>query len=234
MKINQLLILLTLVLAVSLYSCKDDEEIELELIDYSYFPSDTGRWVVYEVEEINIDVPSDVYDTVRYQLKEVIESEYIDTIENRPTLRIERYWRESDFMPWEIKDVWVANLTNKTAQKVEENIRYVKLIFPIKENNSWNGNAYNNLGDNDYEITSVDIDENVNDIAFDSVLTVTHDDLTTLVSKEYSVEKYVKNIGLVYKEQIYIKADNFIPGATLEEYQTIATSYTQKVIDYSK
>ncbi len=71
----RILFILLLVISsqIFLISCKDDVD-NIVPIDYSYFPIDTGRWITYDVEEITIDKPSELYDTVRYQLKEVIQS----------------------------------------------------------------------------------------------------------------------------------------------------------------
>jgi len=44
-------------------------------------------------------------------------------------------------MPWLLKNVWYSVKTDKNVERVEENIRYIKLIFPIRNNAKWDGNA---------------------------------------------------------------------------------------------
>ena len=42
--------------------------------------------------------------------------------------------------PWVITDIWFASRTNKEAVKVEENLHFIKLVFPILLNETWKGN----------------------------------------------------------------------------------------------
>ena len=95
---------------------------------YEYFPNDSGIWVQYVVDSIDYD---DEFgnDTFQFQLLEKIESKSIDN-EGRDAQRIERLKRPNDSSIWRIKDVWYANLTESKAEKIEENLRYVKLNFP--------------------------------------------------------------------------------------------------------
>jgi len=223
--------ILTLILFVVFSGCNKDEDNNIHVIDYGYFPADTGHWVTYYIEEINIDADVDVYDTSRYYIKEVIESEFIDN-ENRPALRIERYTRENDTMSWEIKDIWYANLLTASAQKVEENIRYVKLTFPVVLYNAWDGNAYNTYSAQEYQITNLDSAETINDIYLDSVLTVLQRDDESLIEKYYAVEKYAKNIGLVYKNEINIEYAIPDPGIPIEDRISVGTLYTQTITGY--
>lgn len=211
--------------------CNKEENNDIPLIDYNYFPDDIGHWIIYEIEEIQIDAPSEVYDTSRYQIKEIIASEFLDN-SNRVTLRIERYIRENDTTSWEIKDVWYANLLTSSAQKVEENIRYVKLSFPVALHKSWDGNAYNTYDEQEYEITAIDTSETINDIFIDSVLTVTQRDWESLIDKYYSVEKYAKNIGIVYKNYINIELALTDTSLPIEDRIITGSLYTQKITGY--
>ncbi len=204
--------------------------------DYRYFPLNIGSWVIYNVEDINIDEPSAVFDTNCYQIKEVVDSTFLDET-NSETYRIERYFRQDTSCSWQIKDVWTAQIINNTAQRVEENIRYVKLSFPLKINKIWNGNLYNmldTLNEFNYEITQLDINEAINNISLDSVLTVTQILDTSLIHKNYSYEKYAKNIGLVFKKDIRILSNQsgFDPSVPIEQRIKTGTVFTMQIFDY--
>lgn len=220
---------LLLFVVVLITSCKKQESVVNQSIDFSYCPLVVGSWISYDVTDINIDKLSNVYDTLNYYIKEIIESSFIEN--NEMIYRIERYVKLSDTTNWVIKDVWFANYTKNSIQKVEENIRYVKIIFPAKINSTWNGNAYNILDSKDYEITTLDSPETINNISIDSVLHVTQLNISNLIEKKVEIEKYAKNIGLVYKELTNIYSDE-ITYEPIEDRAKTATIYKMTIKDY--
>lgn len=192
-------------------ACKKDATTTPPDVGYGYFPDNVGHYVIYEGDSIsykdNLGAP---HDTFHFLTKEVIESVFTDN-EGRPTLRIHRYTKWYDpavpysTMPWMHTDIWAANRTSTTAEKIEENIRYVRLTFPVKKRETWNGNAHNYFEPWDYEYESVDKAETVNSISFDSVTTVLQNDVENLVDRKYGLEKYAKNVGLIYKEFLVLE-----------------------------
>ncbi|MCK4661438.1 MAG: hypothetical protein KAT68_01125 [Bacteroidales bacterium] len=217
------------------FSCNKDETPTTETnIDYGYFPYQTGDWITYDVVEINIDRDSEVFDTIYYQVKELIESTFIDDAGDE-TFRIEIYKRTDSTYNWDISDVWYANLYTNAAHKIEENIRYVKIIFPAKLELKWNGNAYNTLDTLNryqYEITKIDEHEIINEFEFDSVLTVTQKYDSSLVQKILYAEKYAKNTGLIYKEEVDINSQIIDINVPIEERISKGTIKRMKISGY--
>lgn len=230
-----LLICIIIVLAFCI-SCDKENGIPNANIDYSYFPSDTGIWINYNITEINIDVAVNKYDTTNYQLKEYFESKFYDN-EGNESIRIERFIRENENNSWEIKDVWYATLLTVSAQRIEENIRYVKLIFPVELNSSWNGNIYNIYSDDqpDYSYTSIDAPIIINSFNFDSVAIITQTDDESIFEKLYKTEKYAKNIGLIEKTLIDVYSNIFIDTSiNIMDRITLGYIYKQEITDYGK
>ena len=62
-------------------------------------------------------------------------------------MEVKRYYRPAANMPWILGDVWTQKRTTNTAERVEENVRFIKMEFPVKDGGTWQGNAYNMLGD---------------------------------------------------------------------------------------
>mgnify|MGYP001577640639 CR=1 FL=1 len=180
-------------------------------LGYNYFPADIGVWVVYDVDSIVYNDFTDSVETYNYQIKEIVESAFIDG-EGRETRRLERYIRLTDTLPWSINDVWFANRTASRAEKVEENVRFIKLIFPVKNGALWNGNAANTLGNRDYQYVETNVSMAVGGILFDSVLTVLQRDEDLGIVKDYFLEKYAKNAGMVYKVAIHLEQDVVDPS----------------------
>src|SRR5688500_17093829 len=79
-------------------------------LTYTYFPGNIGHEVIYDATLITRDEFTGDDDTLIFQIKEVVESVFMDN-QNRPTLRLERYKRDTPNDPWVISDVWTANRT---------------------------------------------------------------------------------------------------------------------------
>ncbi|MBI3502993.1 MAG: hypothetical protein HY063_14475 [Bacteroidetes bacterium] len=210
-----------------LSSChKDKPVVPPPDLGYAYFPLTIGHYVIYNVDSTVLDTKSNVDTTFRYQLKEVAAELFYDNA-GRPTYKIFRYKRSIDTLPWQStpQQVWTANRTATTAERTEENIRYIKLVFPVKQGKQWNGNAFNILGEKDYEIISLDQKETIGTLSFDSTLTVKQFEQKDLIETIYEAEKYARNAGLVYKER-----DSLYWGGG----DTVGYTFTQKIVSYGK
>lgn len=179
-------------------SCKR-ETISPVDVGHDYYPSNVGHWVIYEVDSIFYDDFTHTVKTYKFKVNEKIESSFLDN-QNRKTERLERYRQWSDTTSWFLKDVWISNLTSTTAEKVEENVRYLKLVFPIKKGTTWNGNAFNSINPQDYKYENVFQPFTVNGISYDSTITVIQEIDSNLIYVKYMVEVYAKRVGLIYKK----------------------------------
>ncbi len=197
---------------VLLYSCKKDEA-SVPDFGYNFSPEQVGKYIVYDVDSFYYNDFTNQVDSFKFQIKEKIESFYYDN-ENRKTMRLERYVRSFNdtipyaSLPWILKDVWSANKTTTTYEKVEENVRFIKLAFPVKEEQVWNGNAQNTIDGWDYKYEFIDRPRTVAGITFDSVLQVTQldDKLSNLIKHQYYIEWYARNVGMIYKKVIDVES----------------------------
>jgi hypothetical protein len=191
-------------------SCKKEKDPPPDM-GYDYFPETPGKFVVYDVDSFYYNDVTSTIDTFRFQIKEKIQSTYADN-QGRPTLRLERYVKYHNdtvaynSMPWTLKDVWAANRLATTAEKVEENVRYVKLAFPVRKGQEWNGNAQNVNGSQTYSYLFFDQPRNIGGTAFDSVLQVNQYIFETIISRDYFIEKYARRIGMVFKQSIHVES----------------------------
>lgn len=187
---------------LSIWSCKKDSVIAPYSLSYNYIPTDTGRWIIYDVDSTFYDDFSNpsVITNWSYQVIERIDSIYTDNV-GRPTMVLHRTRRDSANAPWEIPLTrWTSNLTSARYEKVEENIRYIKLGFPITETQSWNGNAFNNLGYKEYFYEAIHEPMFVGTFTFDSVIVVSQGQGGIITEDKTGREIYANQIGLVSKE----------------------------------
>jgi len=209
-----------------LFSCNKDDEKNILSIDFSYFPHNIGNTYVYDVTEINIDKRASVNDTNNYRLKETFESSFIDD-EKNICYRVERYKMDSKDTLWSVLNIWYITISNNCVYKTEDNYRYKKIIFPVKQQNTWNGNSENTKEFQEYTITTVDVLETIGDKNYNNILSILQNDKENLIEKQYSIEKYAKNIGLVYKKHIDISELEPQPGIPWEQRINVGHIYIQ-------
>jgi hypothetical protein len=200
---NRALLLLCCIFLSGINACKKDSVVEPYSLAYNYIPLDTGRWILYDVDSTVYDDffnPSVITD-YSYQVIERIDSVYTDNM-GRPTQRLQRMKRDNANGAWENNiTIWTSNLTSSRYEKVEENYRYIKLGFPIKETQSWNGNAFNPLGFKEYFYEVIHEPMMVGAMAFDSVVVVFQGDPNIPITENKTGrEIYANNIGLVRME----------------------------------
>ena len=172
---------------------------------YDYAPVTIGKYVVYDVDSTAY---LETLDTVyyKYRIKEKLEELFTDN-QGREAIKLVRYIKKYndsvsyDNMPWIVKDVWTYTKTNTTLEVVEEDLRFTKLIFPVTQDATWNGNAQNTLAEWDYTYDYIDRTEVINGHKFDNILMVLQrKDKNNVLHREYFIEKYAKEVGLVYRE----------------------------------
>ena len=205
------------------FSCDPEEYSEVKSYQ-DYFPIEIQKEKKFLVT--NIIHNSFGKDTSSYYLKEIITESFTD-LEGDTAYRIQRYWRTDTTQTYEIKDVWVVKKSENSIQQLEENIRFTKLIFPINKNSFWNGNAFNNLGYQEYSVQSIHTDFNLNDLTFDSCVSINQNYKSNLLEYENSQEIYSLGLGLVYKEVIVIQINN----GNLTDI-TQGNEYIQELIEY--
>ena len=205
---------LILAVTVFLFSCsKDEEEFVEPYLGHDYAGLEIGKYVIYDVDSFFYDDFNGLIDSSFYQVKEVVDSKITD-LEGDEAFKIIRYRKESDTTGWVLIDVWSSKLSTTNFQKVEENVRFLKLIFPINVNDTWNGNILNNgaepvdsEGKAIYEYTAVEQSETIGGNTLSNVLTILQVEEINLIEEKVYEEKYAKGIGMVYKKSVDITSE---------------------------
>ncbi|WP_146199141.1 hypothetical protein [Arcicella aurantiaca] len=195
---------------ISLWSCQelDCGCVQPPQTGTSFFYPILGTFIVYDVQEIQYSL-TETPKVKNYQFKEVNASFFQDS-DNKETLRIERYRRENETQKWTIDSIFTAKKEVDKALKTENNVTYVKMIFPIKEGVKWNGNLYNSLGNDFYEMKKVNQPFQINGQNFAKTLSVIQQNDSTLVDLKRRMEIYAEGIGLVYQEKTFVSYCNTV------------------------
>ena len=207
-------------LFIFLHACKKDEVIQSAGPYYHYAPTDTGRWILYDVDSTSYSILTTRY---RFQVLERIDSVYIDG-QGRPSLRLERFRRDSAGAPWHPEiTIWNSTLTLQRYERVEDNIRYVKLGFPIRENRTWDGNAYNNSIEDIYEYESVHSEYTQGSFYFDSALVVLRGAPPNAIERKNGKEVFANHVGMIYREYYDLN---------IQQFDTTGAKYFYTMISY--
>ncbi len=198
--------ILVITLVFVFFNCKKKTSPAVD-VGYDYAPTAIGKFVVYDVDSVIYD--DFTHDTIeyKYRIKEKLTENFTDN-EGRSAIKLMRYIKKYnpnlsyDAMNWTIKDVWNYTKTNTSLEVAEEDVRFTKLAFPVNANSTWNGNAHNTIGEWIYNYLYFDQPEVINNKSFENVLCVVQKDdkNKNAIHRQYYIEKYAKNIGLVYRE----------------------------------
>ena len=181
---------------VILFSCKKKEE-TFDL-GTDYFPIRAqGTYIIYDVQKITYGASGP--DTSNYQLMEMTGD--TATLNGQLYHKVWRYTRPNSSAAWPVQpdSVWQEYNNSVQAVKTENNVKFIKLVFPIEENKTWNGNVMNISSSDDYTMKNVDRSYTVNGHYFSKTLKVVQSDDTSYVNEDQRYEVYAKGIGLIDK-----------------------------------
>jgi hypothetical protein len=208
-----------------------------EVYGQDYYPVLQGHYIVYDADStVYTDISRDTVH-YRFRLKEKNAGSFIDS-EGAVAHRIERYVkvydprRDYDSIPWRLREVWMMNADGDRVQVVEGNKRYTKLVFPVREYKTWNGNAQNADGEQLYTYEYIDRAESIGITTLSRVLKVKQKEFRTLISFEGASEKYAAAVGLVAIESAEYYSNTVVPGVPVEKRIEHGYIYTQYLVTH--
>lgn len=211
-------------------ACDRDNDFKHADVGKDYFPMQTGFYQIYKIDEIVYTELKDP-ETLSYQLMiEVVDS--FPNPEGHYTYVLNRSKRLDANAQWKSLDTWSVRSNDREIIVNEENIPFLKLTFPVRKGSVWNGNKFNNLQEDAYEILTVDQSSRVNEMEFDKTLTVLQENNKDLiVFQDKREEVYARGVGLIYKEtlQLHYCTDNNCVG---QQKIKRGSDYKQQIIAY--
>ncbi len=186
----------------------------------NYFPLEVGNTWIYAVDSIIYDNEGLDVDTSHNIIKEVVTDSFIDGA-GHTNYTIVRF--QKDGVNWVETENWYALVTERQAIRIEENLRFIRMTFPVQKNVYWDGNSFIDtenvivkvagepikMYDNwRYGYVQVDTSLVVNDVQYNSVHTVLECDNENRLNRRFSEAKYAENVGLVYRKMIILDTQN--------------------------
>lgn len=193
-------------LLIGFSACKTNAD-DLDVPNYEngskYYPLDSGIIRHYQVDSIAYDDNTGAIDTFRF----VLEEEIIGTIVGQfqePHWVIKRSVKKELSQIWEPRASLFVLGTPNNLQVVEENNRFVKLVFPLGNTNTWNGNMYNNLGRRNYLLQFKEQAFTLEDTSFIDCAQIQEANIKNAIEEVFVRSVYAANIGLVDFTNIYL------------------------------
>jgi hypothetical protein len=216
-------ILLAVVFLTAIFSgCKKtNEEFKTDAIS-DYAPLVVGKYITYQLDSLIFADNIILKDTVfSYQVKHLVQDTITDNL-GRKAFTIRRFIRKTAAAEWVADNSFVAVNTGNSYEFIENNLRFLKLIEPIKSGYTWKGNSFLETSssgsdiqyydDWDYTYDSVNTPLQLGSVIIDSTLKVAErdevqgnpDDPAAIISMvDFSVSNYAKGIGLVYRRFLH-------------------------------
>jgi hypothetical protein len=213
--------LLLFVASILFFSCQKETTIITGANKNAYLPLAIGKSISYHVDSTVWDDVNSVKTTVKFDLKYVMADTFSDN-NKRLTYRVDIYRRANSNSNWKANNVMYITDGDSTVEWFEDNVRFVKMVSPVVENYTWDGNSKVNLADPDlyylngwvYRFTNVGKSFSNGYASYGDAVIVKQKDYqlndlntpgVTFVEKTYAQEVFAKNVGLVYRELIHYK-----------------------------
>jgi hypothetical protein len=185
-------------------SCSKDEPTD-ELIDlgYNYYPLDSGWIRIYQVDSISFNDNTQTIDTFRFTLIENTSGK-ITGQDLAGHQIINRLVQTDTSAKIQNRSSLFVVSTSNNLQVIEDNLRIVKLVFPLGNVSTWNGNMMNNNGRKTFALQNIGASFTNNDTTFKNCITVQEAQTNNLIEEILIKSVYCKNLGLVDFTNNYI------------------------------
>lgn len=183
-------------------ACDGDERLDLDAAT-AYFPLQTGMFQIYNVQEVQYSASQDPTELDYELMAEVVDS--FPGAEGNVTFVIHRSVRNGVADKWMPLDTWSVRKDRNGVIVSEGNTPFVKIRFPLTKEHTWDGNAFNALGEDEYRLREIGEPFELDGLDFQNTITVEqefNDD--RIVFRDERKEVYARDAGLVYRELIQL------------------------------
>ncbi len=215
--------ILILSLLLLVFTACEQDEIDPVNDDHKlYFPLNPGSSWIDSITTIQIDAPSEIYDTLHIVQKTIVDS-MLD-IADTEKFYCKRFILTND--SWDLSHRFWFERDKKNLLRFEDNETWLDLVFPLYESLTWNPYVYTIYSDTTLRNEVVRVDEPLtkNGSFYNEVLVVNHQMDSTLIYKYTDQSIYAKGKGLISREKVSIISDDPNYDYTLPIEERIKTA----------
>ncbi len=234
----------TLAVITLIISCsKETEPVDENTFGYDFFPITKGKSWIYASDSIIYDNGGSKVDTFSSFIKEEVGDSFVDET-GITVYKLNRYFKRNPTDVWSRTNTWTTYTDKTRAIRTEENLKFIKLVFPLKKGLRWAGNvfldedikidvagesieAYKNWK---HRMEEIDEDFSFNGSNVKSVRVNLVDD-ASIIDRRKVTEYYGKGIGLLKKEMIILDSDGSRPNDPWEKKAQKGFIHTLELIE---
>ncbi|MBS1927666.1 MAG: hypothetical protein IT254_10140 [Chitinophagaceae bacterium] len=224
------LLLISCLTAGILFSCKKSTQDFITPAISKYVPLEVGKYIVYRLDSlVFVDFGTNTQ-THSYEVKYEVSDSLTDNL-NRKAFRITRFIRVNNTQNWTPDNTFMAVNYGTGYEFVENNLRFIKLKQPIRNDYSWKGNSFIDtystdspvryMDDWDYVYADVGQPLQLTNFSLPNTITVNErdevignpDDPQSYAEKNISKEVYAEDIGLVYRQFLHTEYQPPVTGS---------------------
>ncbi len=256
---NRVGLVIVLALIVAISGCHKTAPNPTNPLTNYFLDLRVGKYVTYRLDSLNFYFYGQLDTITSYLAKDSVEKSVVDG-SGQTTWLVTRYLSDTTGSSWTPNLTYTVTPSRATIDVTENNLRYIKLAYPIEEGFSWTGNTYlpyNPFQDffiySDYNNLSLGrwnyIWQQVNKpftvtnggIAYDSTATVLQvndstnvpiTDPNSFASETYWSETYAQHIGLIYRHTEMWEYQPPTPDGSQAGYK-IGFELTMSLIDHN-
>jgi hypothetical protein len=210
-------------------ACGKDEFVPAER-GTDFFPIRVGSLWIYDVSETiysEVSAPQEH----SYKLRLLVSDSIINST-GTYTYVVNRSRQEIGSSTWTAVDTWSVRKNDREVIVTEGNTPFKKLMFPIREGLTWNGNEYNNLGEDLYSMDEFNGEGIFGGMTFENTIKVEQEfNEDFIVFLDEREELYTKDVGLVrqsIKQLNYCSTEDCIGQQKIKSGKT----YLQVLLSY--
>jgi hypothetical protein len=239
-------------------SCKKTISFQGNVLTNYYIPLQVGKYITYRMDSLNFYFYGQNDTITSYLAKDSVEQETVDGTGAKVWL-VTRYLSDTTGSFWTPSMTYVVSPSSSAIDVTEDNLRFIKLGFPMDQGFSWTGNTYLpynpyqdlfsysdyvnlDLSTWNYVYTQVNQPFTVeNGTTFDSATTIlqiadsTNVPITNpgaFAANTYWSETYAKHIGMIYRYTVMWEYQPPTPDGSQAGYK-IGFGLTMSIVGHN-
>lgn len=247
-----------LALGLAASSCKKTNHFQGNVLTNYYIPLQVGKYITYRMDSLTFYYYGQNDTITSYLAKDSVEKQTVDNTGATVWL-VTRYLSDTTGSSWNPSETYVVSPSSSAIDVTENNLRFVKLGFPMDLGFSWTGNTYlpynpyqdfftysdyNNLDLTDWNYEYMQVNQPftvTNGTTYDSATTVLQiadstnvpiADAGIFASITYWSETYAKNIGMIYRRTEMWEYQPPTPDGSQAGYK-IGFGLTMSIVDHN-
>lgn len=212
-----------IILFIIIFGLNCTKESNNYLKPQDFYPASLNNHWIYEIDSLTFDVgPTGVIKRqVRSFLRETLRDTFTDGA-GQTAYIISRESSSGMDGPWDFQGQDILQIKPGGIEKVENNLRFLKLKFPIRKGMVWNGNIFIDPQTKVtvegepvemykswiYTYPQVDFATNLGNQAYDHVLKLDLANSENKIELRKAFELYAHEVGLIYREYHILDTQN--------------------------